>query len=93
MTFEVMSFSSYDLALPVACTIGAVVGSFAQAIVVTISPDGPPDKEGIMYFASPELQEARGGLDINEASPWRNTRFRICTLFYRNIARDICYLC
>ncbi|HCE8944356.1 TPA: hypothetical protein NHU91_003563 [Pseudomonas aeruginosa] len=60
MIFNVVGFTGYDFALLAACTFGAVVGSFAQAIVATIHPDGPPNKEGVMHFASPELQKARG---------------------------------
>lgn len=59
MDFNVIGFSGYDFALLAACTLGAVIGSFAQAIVATIHPDGPPNKEGVMHFASPLLQEAR----------------------------------
>ncbi|MNZ83436.1 hypothetical protein D3C78_1021640 [compost metagenome] len=60
MNFNIVGFTGYDIALLIACTAGAVVGSFAQAIMATIHPDGPPNKEGIMHFASPELQKARG---------------------------------
>ncbi|HCP53171.1 MAG: hypothetical protein CMK72_07650 [Pseudomonadaceae bacterium] len=59
MDFNAIGFSGYDVALLVTCTFGAVVGSFAQAIVASIHPDGPPNKEGVMHFASPLLQEAR----------------------------------
>ena len=60
MNFNIVGFTGYDIALLVACTAGAVIGSFAQAIMATIPPDGPPNKEGIMHFASPELRKARG---------------------------------
>lgn len=60
MNFNIVGFTGYDITLLVACTAGAVIGSFAQAIMATIHPDGPPNKEGIMHFASPELQKARG---------------------------------
>ena len=60
MDFGNIGFTGYDTALLAACTLGGFVGSFAQAIVATISPDGPPRKEGEMKFASPELQKARG---------------------------------
>lgn len=60
MNFNIVGFTGYDIALLAACTFGSVVGSFAQAIVATIHPEGPPNKEGIMHFASPTLQKARG---------------------------------
>lgn len=60
MTFNIVGFTGYDIALLMACTFGAIVGSFAQAIVATIHPDGPPNKEGVTHFASPALREARG---------------------------------
>lgn len=55
-----LGLSSYDMALLVACPIGAVLGSFAQAIVKTIDLKGPPTKESDMTLASPALQELRG---------------------------------
>lgn len=60
MNLNVIGFTGYDLALLIACTFGGVVGSFAQAIVATINPDGPPRKEGELRIASTELQQARG---------------------------------
>lgn len=60
MTLSIIGFTGYDLALLIACTFGGVVGSFAQAIVATINPDGPPRKEGELKIASAELQQARG---------------------------------
>lgn len=60
MNLNIIGFTGYDVALLAACTFGAVVGSFAQAITATIHPDGPPNKEGVMHFASPTLQRARG---------------------------------
>lgn len=60
MTLFGLGFSSYDVALMVVCPIGAVLGSFAQAIVQTIDVKGPPTKESDMTFASPALQVLRG---------------------------------
>lgn len=60
MDFSSLGFTFYDVLLVVACTFGAVVGSFAHAIVATISPEGPPNVEGEEHFASFELQKARG---------------------------------
>ncbi len=60
MDLKIMGFTDYDVALLIACTIGGFVGSFAQAIAATIHPDGPPNKEGVHWFASTDLQKARG---------------------------------
>lgn len=58
--FSQLGLSSYDFALMVFCPAGAVLGSFAQVIQVTINPYNPPDQEGVEYIASKKLQEARG---------------------------------
>lgn len=50
----------FDMALLVCCPFGAVIGSLAQAIMLTIHPQQIPNKEGERYLASIELQEARG---------------------------------
>lgn len=55
-----VGLSYYDVALLLACPIGAVIGSFAQAIVQTIDLNGPPRNESEMTLASVELQELRG---------------------------------
>ncbi len=55
-----IGFTSFDYYLLLACTIGSVAGSFAQAILATIHPDGPPNREGILKIASSELRQARG---------------------------------
>lgn len=60
MNLSIIGFTGYDIALLMACTFGAILGSLAQAIVATIKPDGPPNKEGVTHFASPALQAARG---------------------------------
>lgn len=60
MSLLELGLSNYDVALLVTCPIGAVLGSFAQAIVHTIDLKGPPTNESDMTFASPELQELRG---------------------------------
>jgi hypothetical protein len=60
MGFSSLGFTFYDVALVIACTFGAVVGSFAHAIVGTISLDGPPNKEGVLMVASPSIRMARG---------------------------------
>lgn len=51
---------SYTYLLLVFCPLGAVVGSFAHAIVKTINLDGPPKHEGEMKLVSKDLQEKRG---------------------------------
>ncbi|MGP9824052.1 hypothetical protein ACT048_06165 [Ectopseudomonas khazarica] len=60
MVLSAIGFTPFDYYLLLACIIGSVVGSFAQAIAATIHPDGPPNKEGIMQLASPELRQIRG---------------------------------
>lgn len=52
--------SGYDLALLILCPVGAVIGSFAHAIVESIDLRGPPTNESDMKIASKELQELRG---------------------------------
>jgi MFS family permease len=60
MEFNFLGFTLYDVSLVIACTFGAIVGSFAHAIAATIAPEGPPNVEGVKHFASSELQKARG---------------------------------
>jgi ABC-type Fe3+ transport system permease subunit len=60
MTLSDLGFSPYDAALIVICPVGAILGSFAQAIVQTIDLKGPPKKESDMTYASPALQVLRG---------------------------------
>lgn len=55
-----IGLSGYDLALLILCPLGAVIGSFAHAIVETIDLKGPPNNESDMKIASKELQELRG---------------------------------
>ncbi len=49
-----------DMMLPIACSIGGVIGSLAQAMVATIQLDGPPNRLGILQEAPPELAKMRG---------------------------------
>ncbi|WP_161865055.1 hypothetical protein [Pseudomonas yangonensis] len=60
IVLSAIGFTPFDYYLLLACTFGSVAGSFAQAIAATIHPDGPPNKEGILVLASPELREMRG---------------------------------
>lgn len=60
MIFDIPGLSGYDIALPWACAAGAVIGSFAQAIMATIPLEGPPNREGILEFATPKLRRSRG---------------------------------
>lgn len=60
IVFSAIGFTPFDYYLLLVCTIGSVLGSLAQAITASIHPDGPPNKEGIMKIASPELREVRG---------------------------------
>lgn len=55
-----LGIKKYDLALLLFCPIGAVLGSFAQAILTTINPDQPPKDSEKVYFASSHLRAARG---------------------------------
>jgi hypothetical protein len=55
-----LGFNNYDVALMIACPIGAVLGSFAHAIVQTIDLNGPPRNKSDMSLVSPEIQELRG---------------------------------
>ncbi|MBH3337500.1 hypothetical protein [Pseudomonas sp. UBA7530] len=59
MALSAIGFTPFDTYLLIACTIGSIAGSFAQAISATIQPDGPPNREGILKRASPELSKAR----------------------------------
>jgi len=56
MDLKIRGFTDYDLALLVTCTIGGVIGSFAQTIVATIHPGRPPRKNGMHRLASLEPQ-------------------------------------
>lgn len=60
MILSAIGFTPFDYYLLLACTFGSIAGSFAQAIAATIHPDGPPNQEGIMQIASPELRQLRG---------------------------------
>ena len=55
-----LGFSNYDFALIIFCTVGSVIGSFAQAIVLTIDLKQMPRTETDLRIASPEMQELRG---------------------------------
>jgi hypothetical protein len=55
-----LGLNAFDVALLFLCPVGGVIGSFAHAIMLSIHPEQPPNKEGEMYLASKELQEARG---------------------------------
>jgi hypothetical protein len=55
-----IGLSGYDVALIILCPLGAMIGSFAHAIVETIDLKGPPTNESDMRIASKELQELRG---------------------------------
>lgn len=59
--FGSFGFSGYDLALLCACTIGALVGSLVQAMVLTISLDGPPNDLSTFKIAPPEIRAVRSG--------------------------------
>jgi len=51
---------SYTLLLILLCPIGAVVGSFAHAIVKTINLEEPPTHEDDIQLASKDLRAKRG---------------------------------
>lgn len=55
-----LGFKRYDLALLLFCPAGAVLGSFAHAMLASMNPDQPPRDEGRVRFASPRLAAARG---------------------------------
>ena len=55
-----LGFSSFDMALIFVWPIGAILGSFAQVIFVSIRPSQPPTDETREYVASKKLQVARG---------------------------------
>lgn len=59
MDMSVLGLSKYDIALLFFCPLGAVIGSFAHAIVETIDLKGPPTDETHMRLASRELQKMR----------------------------------
>ncbi|MEL6092824.1 hypothetical protein [Plesiomonas shigelloides] len=52
--------SAYDIALLICCPVGAIIGSFAFAIMDSIDPLNSPKNESDAKFASPQLQEKRG---------------------------------
>ena len=55
-----LGFSSFDMALIIVCPVGAVLGSFAQVIFVSIRPSQPPTDETREYVPSKKLQVVRG---------------------------------
>lgn len=55
-----LGFKKYDLALLLFCPAGAVLGSFAHAMLTSINPDQPPRDEQRIRVASPRLAAARG---------------------------------
>ena len=60
MALASLGLSGYDIALPVACSAGAIFGSLVQAMLATISHDGPPNTENELRMASPNLMAVRG---------------------------------
>ncbi|MFC7420229.1 hypothetical protein ACFQNF_10065 [Iodobacter arcticus] len=54
-----LGFKKYDLALLIFCPAGAVIGSLAQSILVTINPNTPPKNPTKTYRAPSHLAEAR----------------------------------
>lgn len=60
MEFNIFGFTAFDIALLVACSFGAVMGSIVQAIMATIDHDGPPRTPEDLQIAPPELQVTRG---------------------------------
>ncbi|WP_444901473.1 hypothetical protein ACJJIG_18575 [Microbulbifer sp. SSSA007] len=54
-----LGLSNYDIALLIFCPIGAVIGSFAFAIVETIAHK-PPTKEDDFTVANEHVRNARG---------------------------------
>lgn len=60
MDFSSIGFTAFDLYLMLACAVGGVFGSIAQAILASISHDGPPRSLDEMRIASLEVQEVRG---------------------------------
>ncbi|UUY10491.1 hypothetical protein LRS11_10880 [Pseudomonas sp. J452] len=60
MEFNLLGFTVFDIALLLACTFGAVIGSLVQAILATIDHDGPPTEPEHLRIAPPEIQETRG---------------------------------
>lgn len=55
-----LGLKTFDLALLIFCPLGAVIGSFAQAIMLSINPDRPPRDEGDLREVSKQLERARG---------------------------------
>lgn len=51
---------SYNVILVLACTGGAVIGSLTQAMMQTISLDGPPVDDTTLKLAPPDIQVLRG---------------------------------
>lgn len=60
MDFSSLGFVAYDVLLVLACTVGAIFGSLTQAMMLTISLDGPPREDHEYQRASAHLQEMRG---------------------------------
>ncbi|HAB38023.1 MAG TPA: hypothetical protein DCE52_08525 [Rhodobacteraceae bacterium] len=58
--FSDLYLPSFDMALLIFCPIGAILGSFVQAIFVSIRPSQPPTDETRKYVVSKKLQVARG---------------------------------
>lgn len=59
MALASLGLSGYDVLLPIACAVGAVFGSLVQAMLATISHDGPPTSEDDLRIAPPRLQLTR----------------------------------
>ena len=55
-----LGFKKYDLALLLFCPAGAVLGSFAHAILTSMNLDQPPRDDKRVSIASPRLAAARG---------------------------------
>ncbi len=55
-----LGFKKYDLALLLFCPAGALLGSFAHAMLTSMNPDQPPRDERRVRVASPRLAAARG---------------------------------
>jgi hypothetical protein len=59
MDFSGIGISFFDFFLPIACALGAVIGSFVQAMLATIDHDGPPNTYDKLKIAPPKMQEIR----------------------------------
>lgn len=60
MSLSSIGFTTFDCALIVACTVGAVFGSIVQIALAVIKHDGPPRSLKDLSIAPPEIQEVRG---------------------------------